>query len=561
MLEVLLSWLVIGAAAYIFGRAVMAVLYRGEPALSAASDEVMMAGMVFLNVYAQLFSLFYKVAGIACTVLGVTGIAIASVYCYKMIRCRKEIIKVRPLLRQPYRLAVAVLCILAVALWTAARPGHYDTGLYHAQAIRWIEEYGVVPGLGNLHMRLAYNSAFMCLQALFSLQWLLGDSLHTLNGFCCALCLWYAVMTVHVRGGDAWRTSDWFKCATLFYIVMTRWEISSPSTDIWAMLLVLYICTKWCEYAEGGVQGAAPWCRLCLLAFYALTLKLSAAVIVFLTVWPLYMLLRDRKGKEILKNAVLVMLIVCPFLIRNVIISGYLLYPYERLDLFSVDWKMNPAVAAEDSLYIKVYGRGFNNLDDYRNAPFLRWIPSWFGRQETKYQVLILLGALCAGIALVRLWRYGREKKAEMAVLAATVLLCLGFWMAAAPLLRYGAVWLLVVMAVACGGCGAPGILRRGLGVVTVAALAVRGGLFGWDLRNLPEQMPDLFIRQTGYYTWAATAYPIRGQEELCVWIPNEGDLSGYYYFPSTPYSDLLNHLALRGDGYEDGFRYVENME
>ena len=28
---------------------------------------------------------------------------------------------------------------------------HFDSGLYHAQAIRWIEEYGVVPGLANLH--------------------------------------------------------------------------------------------------------------------------------------------------------------------------------------------------------------------------------------------------------------------------------------------------------------------------------------------------------------------------------------------------------------------------
>ena len=43
---------------------------------------------------------------------------------------------------------------------------HVDTGLYHAQAIRWIEEYGVVCGLGNLHSRFAYNSAAFALCAL-----------------------------------------------------------------------------------------------------------------------------------------------------------------------------------------------------------------------------------------------------------------------------------------------------------------------------------------------------------------------------------------------------------
>jgi len=30
-------------------------------------------------------------------------------------------------------------------------PLSYDTGLYHAQNIRWIETYPLVPGLGNLH--------------------------------------------------------------------------------------------------------------------------------------------------------------------------------------------------------------------------------------------------------------------------------------------------------------------------------------------------------------------------------------------------------------------------
>lgn len=60
---------------------------------------------------------------------------------------------------------------------------HYDSDLYHAQSIRWIEEYGVVKGLGNLHERFAYNSASFALSALYSMKFLLGKSLHTLSGF------------------------------------------------------------------------------------------------------------------------------------------------------------------------------------------------------------------------------------------------------------------------------------------------------------------------------------------------------------------------------------------
>ena len=42
---------------------------------------------------------------------------------------------------------------------------HTDTGIYHAQAIRWYEEYGLVKGLGNLQQHFAYNSAYLAYAA------------------------------------------------------------------------------------------------------------------------------------------------------------------------------------------------------------------------------------------------------------------------------------------------------------------------------------------------------------------------------------------------------------
>ncbi len=58
---------------------------------------------------------------------------------------------------------------------------HYDTGLYHAQAIRWIEEYGVVPGLANLHSFLGKGGRnrkravdFICLSDAFIRVWIIA---------------------------------------------------------------------------------------------------------------------------------------------------------------------------------------------------------------------------------------------------------------------------------------------------------------------------------------------------------------------------------------------------
>ena len=46
-----------------------------------------------------------------------------------------------------------------------------------------MEEYGVVPGLGYLHERFSDNSSAFAVNALYSMKWLLGRSLHTVSGF------------------------------------------------------------------------------------------------------------------------------------------------------------------------------------------------------------------------------------------------------------------------------------------------------------------------------------------------------------------------------------------
>lgn len=172
MLMVLFSWVIIGGAALLFGKAVTDAVYGNRRKGMGCPDVYIVTGFIILNVYAQLFSLFYKVAGIADTILGVAGIFLFCAWMYQRLRQRRhsalfpDCTWERP---NVWRIVAMLFCFALTLIWTTQEPGQYDTGLYHAQAIRWIEDYGVVPGLGNLHMRLAYNSAFMSLQALFSL--------------------------------------------------------------------------------------------------------------------------------------------------------------------------------------------------------------------------------------------------------------------------------------------------------------------------------------------------------------------------------------------------------
>ena len=554
MLKVLFSWMVIGGASLLFGKAVTDSVYKDRLEEMGRPDIYIMTGIIFLNVFAQLFSLVYKVAGIACTILGLAGIVIAAVWAYGWFRRGKRWIFFPRCVGKRlelWRIAALLLAFIVTLLWTTQSPGQYDTGLYHAQAIRWIEEYGVVPGLGNLHMRLAYNSAFMSLQALFSLGWIAGQSLHALNGFFCLAALWYAFSTVRLWGRESCQVSDLLKCVMVIYVVQKRYDISSSGTDILAMLLILYTFIKWSEYRERGLEDGILYGWLCLVSVYAVTVKLSAASAVALAFYPLYLFVRNKNVRAILAHVAGGLAILLPFLIRNVIISGYLVYPYAGLDLFHVDWKMDKAVLAEDSLDIKMFARGIRSAAEYDNS-LAGWIPQWFLKQSVGDRVVLALGVLCIPIVLFLLWRSLQKKEYAQMALLGTGLVNLFFWLITAPHMRYGGPYIYMLVAVTLGTVG---FARRDriLPVAAVIVLVPYLVFYGVKVAETPEILSEHLFGQPDYLAWPGTQYPVDGQH---IWMPDEGDLIGYFAFPATSQGRQLNVLRLRGESFREGFRH-----
>ena len=574
MLMVFFSWIVIGGAAMLFGRAVTDAVYRKRRERMGCPDVYVVTGLIFLNVYAQFFSLFYKVAGIACTILGAAGILLVCVWIYRCPK-RKECKRIFPgcTWKRPavWRLAAVLFCFAFTLIWTTREPDQYDTGLYHAQAIRWIEEYGVVPGLGNLHMRLAYNSAFMSLQALFSLQWLLGQSLHSLNGFFCLAALIYACATIRLWGDESLRTSDFLKCAMVIFVVQKRYDIASSGTDIWAMILVLYILIKWCEYWERGWEDGVMYGWLCLVGVYAVTVKLSAAAVVVLALYPLYLFIKKKNGRAVFAHVCAGGCILLPYLIRNVIISGYLIYPCGALDLFNPDWKMDKAVLAEDSLDIKMFARGIRSASEYDNS-LVAWIPRWFIKQGMMNRVLIVAGLFCIPVILYLLIRYYRSREYTGAALLTAGLTNIVFWLTTAPHMRYGGPYIYTLIAMTLGALinltgrttgsadmeeasvrAVTGrtVREKACRAVTVAVVMVFMLQYGERAVDLSGMELKDLVRQPDYLAWPATQYPVDNEH---IWMPDEGDLIGYFAFPATSQGRQYNVLRLRGESFQEGF-------
>lgn len=552
MLVNLFCWMWIAVSAFLFGIAGLGVLKRINGYTRKDPDQIMVFGICLLAVYAQFFSLFYKVGGKASVILFFLNILFALIF-------HKDIQSVFFSFKNKNAKYVFVVIILLAVLFLQCANGpikNYDTDLYHAQSIRWIEEYGIVPGLANLHNRFAYNNSVFSLQALFSLRFLLGRSLHSINGFLGLIFMAYALCSLRVVHIHRFCISDLLRVGLIAYVVSQNEGISSPGSDFFALCMVFYILIKWITLLEEKETDNRAYICLCLMCVFAISIKLSAAMLVILALSPAIYLVREKQWKKIVIYVLLGIVMILPFLIRNVIISGYLIYPYPELDFFSFDWKVPEFTVLYDRHEVKAYGMGINDPSRY-NAPLKEWFPVWKKDLNVLQTVEVYLLPIMSIFALViAAWKTMKTKQLDYLCVVGTMIATIALWFFGAPGLRFGGIFLVLLP------CFLIGTLLENLNskfkirhmpIIVILALIIYNCFP--IIESLAESDWDNKVWGSDYIERAGTEVSL-GSEQF--YIPVKGDQAGYYVFPSLPYAERLDDLELRGTSLKDGFRVKE---
>ena len=522
-----------------------------------------LAGVIAITVYAEIVSLFGAVGQIAHLLL--LGLAVFFTFW-----CRTTIRKIAgKILRILFSWdGVLYLClILLTALFASRGLQHTDTGIYHAQMIHWYEDYGVVKGLGNLQQHFAYNSSSLAYAAVFSMKWLVGQSLHGTNGFLQAFLVVWAVRGL--RG--FWRRknhlADGCRFAILVYALVVSERIMSPATDFSSMYLVLWVVCIWADLLTGDKNAEFGqihgYALLSVAAVFVATCKLSAGCLVILALYPFVKLLRRRQWKSIFIYIFCGVLVLAPWLIRNVLISGWLLYPFTALDLFHVDWKIPAEYVQHDSDQIKVWGRCLYDVARIDESP-LSWFPVWWA-EKRREEMMLLIGNVIAlaGLALGGVYTvFVRRAKLpwDKMMLYVAILCSIAGWFLTAPFIRYGLAFLLLLPCMVIGEWIRPirmGPVRilSGFGCVGVFLCL---GMF-WDyyvLFNLVWIKQNMgsryYVVQQDYDLPEVYPYEIEGG--LTVYIPKQGENISYYAFPGDAYQSMAERVKMRGENIRDGF-------
>ncbi len=370
-------------------------------------------------------------------------------------------------------LGVFALFFLVGSVWIANQavfsPRMPDFGLYHIPAIRWAEAFQIIPGLGNLHGRMAFNNSSFLYAAMLEAGPFKQKAQYLTNG------LLLLVLAAHLFSGASGIFSEKrarrITCLFSFLLLVpvVKWAsglfVSSPSPDVPLYALGVVMSVLLLGFLAGveknKKEGDFILVTIFLLACAGVTVKLSFAafaVVTALVALGVRLVSKNGEGnRPVAKTwvflAVVTLGITAPWVLRGLILSGYPGYPV-KIGAFDVEWRVPPETLTREVSIIRGFARdGRRPPEEVLADPdwFSPWLKRTLGRT---FDVLLPLALFFASLLAICLSKFfGKRTHAPPQLLGLFFLpplASLVLWYATAPDPRFAgaAFWILAAGAV-----------------------------------------------------------------------------------------------------------------
>ncbi|MCF7567803.1 hypothetical protein L3X37_05420 [Sabulilitoribacter arenilitoris] len=257
--------------------------------------------------------------------------------------------------RIPYKILYLFLLIIILAQ-SSTKPYLIDNDTYYIQTIKWLNEFGYVKGLANVHMFLGQNSSWHVLQAGFNFPFI-DSFFNDLNGFLFTIFSFLAIKKLNDYNKKGNIQSFSLGLVLLFSLFFMQF-VNAPSPDLIIFLIAPYIFYLFIiKYKNITANDFKIIFSLVLfLCFVKVTMAILLVLIVILFIKNFEVLKTKLKQYALLSISVFGL-----FVVKNAIISGYLLYPISQIDFVNFDWKVPKTLL--DFYKLGTYLEGMSNID------------------------------------------------------------------------------------------------------------------------------------------------------------------------------------------------------
>lgn len=450
MLLIFLNWIFITVISFIFGYAFVQVFkfFIEEEDKSPVNFSILVIlGLIALTAITSVITLFSKIG----LVINILVIVIAIQYAiinYRGIAKYLSFYYIEVKKANPWLKLLFFFSFLLALIYSASPSQNHDDGMYYMQTIKWIENYAVVPGLGNIHGKLAFNSNWHVLSSLFGFSYLGIPALNDLNGLLHIMVVTYAFTGLQSLMNGKYELATILKVLMFIPTFIFLKYFTAPTPDLAAIYLIWIAIIFLVKKIEEQSLEVFNIRSLMIIIFctYICTIKLSALPI---CIPALYIFFKEVKKKNYMHMAVIIIAVLdllAPWLIRNIIQTGYVLYPFEHLDLFNFDWEIPKAVVIWEADWIESWARIPSvDADIVNKMSISEWFPVWFDNKRI-YDKAILFFIVISSLVFSVRWlvriikgKFSFDRMNEgWVVIYLTLIAGIAMWFWKAPDFRFG---------------------------------------------------------------------------------------------------------------------------
>lgn len=244
-----------------------------------------------------------------------------------LLKFKKELYRVyqlfwRQIKNLPKALKVFLITTVFLVLINAVSNSTLiDNETYYIQTIKWLNEFGFVKGLVNLHPFFGQTSGWHILQSAFSFSYL-PFSNNDLNGFCLLLGNLFGTFRLHDYFKNGHRVHLWFgllPLANAFLFSLSN--VPSPDLAVAVLSMVLFY-----YFIKNENDEAVTFNVLMLLTLFIIYIKITALPLVLLPF--LFFAIHFKKmTAKISMSLAIGLLVLILFAIKNTILTGLPLFP------------------------------------------------------------------------------------------------------------------------------------------------------------------------------------------------------------------------------------------
>lgn len=445
-----------------------------------------------------------------------------------------------------------LLTTILILAQCSTLPYIIDNESYYIQTIKWFNEYGFVKGIANLHLYLGQASGWHITQSVFNFSFLYSN-FNDLSGFCLLLGMLFSIE----------KLNQYFQNNNLSYLIIALFPlanlyffqfIAAPSPDIAIYVLTFIVLFYFVENFKNC--SAEVFNLIVILVLYMLYIKSTAIVFALI---PIILLLNNfRLFKKLVLPSVVAILILSLFIIKNMIVSGSILFPSKAIAFITADYSIPKTIEIDYYHLIEYFGYRVNAAE-FQKMSFYELFWNWFSMPKLNG----IFNKLCVLMALITpIFIYKFQNKREYWILYGLMILQISLLFATSPQFRFFTNFLLF-FGLFCFVC----LIRTKSVIIPMLYLSILPVVF---LLFIPIQLQNFtnnpFMASTSNFTAKAIFHPLENSKlktefeliEIGNFKYNSPIQNDFFY--GTGNGDLPCVNKAQVEYYRKNFNYIPQM-